>query len=230
MPTLILDPISVNNSQLFKTKVTEDDGVTLVTPDSCVCSIWEADSNTNVVDEDDGDVGDGFAQYNWAGTATAGNYEAELKVTIDTGVVISQLFRIKVLAAPPDFTNDTESDIGLVRLELGDDIEGQGVRPDGSNLADVQIQAWLDREGSVMRAAAAACEALSRQWTVVANIQVGARREELSKVSEQWMSQAEKLRTQYGGGGSGAFSTSMRRADGYAEEAESSGLEFSLDD
>ena len=228
--TTLLDPIAINDTQLFKVSVYETDGVTEATPLSCVCSVWEADADTAVITAQAGTVGAGYAQYNWPGTSTPGNYEATLTVTIASGVVKSERFRVTVGDKPPEFTNDTDSDIGQVRLELGDDVDGDGVRPNGSNFTDAQLQVWLDREGSVMCAAAAACEALARQWARVANIAVGQRKEDLGAVSDQWAKQAERLREQYGGGGSGGFSIGMVRADGYAEEAESSGLEFSLDD
>lgn len=227
--TVNLDPIAINDSQLFKVKTYDTDGVTEVTPTSCVCSVWEADTNTVVINGAAGTVGAGYAQYNWAGTATAGNYEATLTVTISAGVIKSEHFRVVVGAKPPTFTNDPDTDLGKVRLELGDDVDGEGVRPDGSNLTDAQLQVWLDREESVMRATAAACEALARQWARLANITIGARKEDLGAVSEQWAKQAYRLREQYGGGGSGGFAIGMQRADGYAENWDASATEYSLD-
>lgn len=227
--TTLLDPIAINDSQLFRVSVYETDGVTEATPLSCVCSVWEADSNAVVINGLAGTVGAGYAQYNWAGTSTPGNYEATLTVTIASGVIKSEHFRVTVGDKPPDFTNDTDSDIGLVRLEIGDDEDGDGVKPNGKNFTDAQIQVWLDREGSVMCAAAAACEALARQWTRVANIAVGQRKEDSGETAAKWRAEAERLRSQYGGGGSGGFSIGMKRADGYAENAEDSTTEFSDD-
>jgi hypothetical protein len=225
--TTLLDDIFVNDSQLFKVSVYDTDGVTLVTPLSVVCSVWNADTDVNIVNGGAGTVGTGYAQYNWAGTATAANYEATLTVTVSSGVVISEHFRVTVRSKPPVFTNDPETDIGKVRLELGDDVEGRGVRPGGSNLLDAALEVWLDREGGIMPAVAAACEALSRQWAGVANIALGPRREELAGISEAWAKRGAELRAQYGGMGYGGFSVSMTRIDGYSENADSV-TEFSL--
>lgn len=104
----------------------------------------------------------------------------------------------------------TDLNISKVRLELGDTIAGAGVRTDGSNLSDEEIQVWLTAEGSsVMLAAARACEMLARDWARVASIQLGPRREALSDVAKAWAEQAKTLRTQYGPGlssGSGIVS------------------------
>lgn len=119
------------------------------------------------------------------------------------------------------FTYDLSTDIGACRLELGDTVSGSGVKPDGTNLTDEEVQALLTREGSVMRACAAACELLSRHWARVANISVGSRREDFGAVSEQWAQQAKTLREQYGGasGSVTAFSVGVKRNDGYATAA-----------
>jgi len=151
-----LNPIFVSDSQLFKVAVYDADGVTLVTPVSCTCSVWNADTNVAVITDQAGTAGSGYAQYNWAGIAAAGNYEAVLTVIIGAGVIKSEHFRVAVGAKPPAFTNDLGSDIGRVRFELDDTVEGMGPRPDDRNLRDAEIQMLLDREGSVMRAVAAA--------------------------------------------------------------------------
>lgn len=218
--TTNLDPILVSDSQLFRVAVYDTDGVTAVTPTSCACSVFDSDG-TAVISAQAGTTGAGYAQYNWAGTATAGEYVATLTVVIPGSVTKSEDFHVTVRARPPAFTTDMSTDIGRVRFELGDDVEGDGVRPDSKNLTDVQIQALLDREGSAMRAVAAACEALARMWARVANISVGGRSESLGSVADQWEKRAARLRAQYGGGGGGgAFSVGAKRLDGYQEFAD----------
>lgn len=113
--------------------------------------------------------------------------------------------------------------ISKVRLELGDtdDSGGLGVKPDGSNLEDEEILVWLSNEGNhVYRATAAACEALARMWTRVANIAVGPRREDLAAVSRNYALEAKRLRDLHGGAASGynAFSAGVVRVDGYAND------------
>jgi hypothetical protein len=117
------------------------------------------------------------------------------------------------------YTYDLDTDVGLVRLELDDTTQGAGVKPDGSNFSDEELQVLLDREESVMRAAAAACEILARAWSRMASLSLGSRSEQVGQVAEQWKQRGQELRGQYGGA-SGAFSVELDREDGYSEEAD----------
>lgn len=224
--TTNLQPHSINDSVLFRTSVYDNDGVTLVTPLSCVCSVWDS-ADAVVVNGSAGTVGAGYAQYNWAGAADAGTYRAVLTVTIAAGVVQSEEYFVTLSDKPPAFTTDVDTEIGEVRMELGDDTQGDGVRPDGANLTDAQVQKLLDREGSVMLAVAAACELLARQWTRVATISVGPRSEQLGAVAAQWQARADKLRAQYGGAGAAGFSIGTRRTDAYSDAVP--GSEYTLE-
>lgn len=98
------------------------------------------------------------------------------------------------------FTYLLSTDTGKVRLELGDVTDGAGIRPDGSNLQDEEIAVWLTREGSVMRAVAAACEALSRQWAAIADTQSGPLSERAGDVAGKWANRAKELRATHGYG------------------------------
>lgn len=114
------------------------------------------------------------------------------------------------------FTYDPATDIGKVRFELGDDAAGQGVKPDGSNFTDEEIQAVLTREHSVMRAVAGICETLATRYTQLCDISVGPRRESLSQIRDGYRARAADLRRVHGGAGNRAFSISPNREDGYA--------------
>ena len=145
-----LDAIHINDSQLFKTLVYDVDGVTPLTPDSCVCAIWNADTGAVVLAAAAGTVGAGYAQYNWAGTATAGNYEAELTVTISMGVVKSERFIVTVLGKPVGFTLDETTDIGTVRMII------QDIDVEQAMFSDAGITKLLSMNGEDVRLAAAA--------------------------------------------------------------------------
>lgn len=83
--------------------------------------------------------------------------------------------------------------ISKVRLELGDTVANAGVRPDGSNLTDEELQVWLTEESNdISQTVARAAAALSNMWTNVANITVGPRREELGSVAKGWSDRAKE--------------------------------------
>lgn len=149
MPTQ-LDAIHINDSQLFKTLVFNEDGITPATPASCVCAIWNADTHASVLSPAAGTVGSGFAQFNWSGTATPGNYEAELTVTISAGVVKSERFIVTVLGKPAGFTLDEDTDIGAVRMIV------QDINAEQALFNDKAITRLLTLNGNDIRLAAAA--------------------------------------------------------------------------
>lgn len=117
------------------------------------------------------------------------------------------------------FTTTLSTDVGAVRLELGDDTSGRGVLPDGSNLSDEQIDVYLDREGSVMRATAGICEMLATRWAAVADLQVGPRRESYSQISKSYAARAAQLRDTYGtplvDDEGTVLTVAFKRVDGY---------------
>lgn len=117
------------------------------------------------------------------------------------------------------FSYSLANDIGMVRFELGDTTSGSGVRADGSNLSDEEIQLLLTREGSVFGAAAGACEMLARDWAKVSNISIGSRSEGLSKVSAEWSARAVELRNSIGGNFA-VFAIGAKREDGFSDYAD----------
>ena len=120
--TTQLEEIFINDSQLFRTSVYDTDGMTLLTPTSCVCSVWNRDTGVNIVNGAAGTVGSGYAQYNWSGSATAGNFEAVLTVTISSGVIKSENFLVTVLAKPPSSAHilTPEQAANALRVETSD--------------------------------------------------------------------------------------------------------------
>lgn len=88
--------------------------------------------------------------------------------------------------------------ISKVRLEIGDNVSGAGVRPDGSNLTDEEITLWLTAESDdVLLASARACSALSRMWAIVAVSEtVGPRKTEMGNVSARFLQLSDSLSSQ----------------------------------
>lgn len=95
-------------------------------------------------------------------------------------------FTYDLAAEDPDVLN-----IARVRLELGDTIEGVGVRPDGSNLTDEELALWLEDESDdINKTVGRACTALAKMWTTVANLTVGPRSEQLGQIAKGWADRA----------------------------------------
>jgi hypothetical protein len=113
------------------------------------------------------------------------------------------------------FSYVLSTDIGKVRLEIGDTVSGVGVRPDGSNLTDAEVEYFLTQEGSVGRAVARACEVLATMWAGLADLTVGPRHEALGAVAQRYAERAQRLRVQHGGTEVGALAVGMIRQDGY---------------
>lgn len=211
--TTELPYILINKSQLFRVSVTELDGVTVATPTGATCTVCDADDNEVITD--DGVVGLGYAQYNWEGTDTAGNYRAVLEVTMSGGVVISHDFTIEVKAQPPAFTVSMSTDIGKLRFRLDDTEIGYGVKPRRRNFTDEELQYFLDNEDSIELAEAAACETLSTMWTRFVDTSVGQRSEGFGSVADKYAKRAEKIRAE-AAGVVGGFGISIKRVDGYS--------------
>ena len=122
------------------------------------------------------------------------------------------------------FTYDTATDIGKVRFAIGDVTSGAGIKPDGTNFSDEELQLLLTREGNWGAAAAACCETLSVWYARVVNISVGPRREDLGAIRQAYVDLAAQLRKQHGGGNlaqARGFSAGVVRVDGYSQDVAS---------
>lgn len=92
------------------------------------------------------------------------------------------------------FSYDLTTSVGQMRLALGDTTSGTGVRPDGSNFSDDELEYFINAESSLDLAMARACDVLATQWTTVADLQVGPRREALGAIAERYAERAKSLR------------------------------------
>ncbi len=110
--------------------------------------------------------------------------------------------------------------VSRFRFELGDTVLGAGIKPDGTNFTDEELQIWLDdADGIITDAIPVAAATLARMWTTVADITVGPRTEKLSQVAAAWASRASSG-SEGVTGGSGAFAVGVTRSDGYSANAE----------
>lgn len=114
------------------------------------------------------------------------------------------------------FTYDLTTDIGMIRMHIGDQVQDAGVRPSGANFSDEELTAVLNNESNVvMRAVAAAFEILMSEWAREPDYMIGPRRESTSQVSKRYGELAAIYRTRYGGSGT-SFSVGFVRDDAYA--------------
>lgn len=93
------------------------------------------------------------------------------------------------------FTYDLAENVGKLRLALGDTTSGSGVKPDGANFSDEELEYILEQEGdSVDMATARACEMLATHWANQADLTVGPRSEKLGQIAARYAEQAKGLR------------------------------------
>jgi hypothetical protein len=112
------------------------------------------------------------------------------------------------------FSSDLTTDIGKVRLELGDTVSGSGVRPGGINFTDEEIAAILAEETTINPTLVRLMNILSREWAVVVDITLGPRKEAFSQVSKRYAALADQLRKDAGVGSAGT-TVRLQRTDGY---------------
>lgn len=107
---ILLDNVFTDNSQLFKALVFAADGVTPATPLSGTVIVYNAADNSVVLaltNLTGGDLGASYAQYNWVGSPTPGDFEAILTITISANVIETERFRVQVLSKLPIYPANT---------------------------------------------------------------------------------------------------------------------------
>lgn len=220
----ILEDHHIGDSVLFRAKVYDTDGETLVTPASVVCVVFNADTDAVLQSSAAGTVGAGYAQYNWSGNSSVVNVRAELTVTISSGFINTEDFYVSILGKPHTFTLLLSSSIGKVRRYLGDVRENDGVFFGGFNLADDEIQLALDNNGGGEYAAASECARwvaadwarLPRRIVVDSSLTI-----DRADTVKHWNDLADKFEAEAAGGGSG--SVAIDRRDAFSVIAEKGG-------
>jgi len=87
--------------------------------------------------------------------------------------------------------------VSQVRLQIGDEEENQGVKPNGTNYSDAEILQFYDDEGTVGRTAAGMAEALSLRWAGVPYTHIGGVVDP-KVVSKNYAETAKRLREMHG--------------------------------
>jgi hypothetical protein len=117
------------------------------------------------------------------------------------------------------YTFHPASDIGKVRLLIGDNIENQGALPEERNFSDEEVQVFLDRhDANVDMAAAELLLVLARNWARVADTTIGPLKQSFSAVARAYERQASSAMERQGMEGV-SFMARFERDDGYAAQA-----------
>lgn len=118
-------------------------------------------------------------------------------------------------------SSSTEVLVAKVRLHIGDTVQGTGVRPDGSNITDEEIEALLTtNEDDVESTVADLADILARHWANTVDVTTGPRRESLSQASKRWRDIADEMRASGTAGSGTSFSFAPDRTDGYSAYAD----------
>jgi len=120
------------------------------------------------------------------------------------------------------FTYDfsLKRNIALVRLALGDTVQGSGVLPSGQNFQDSEIEAVLfECSDDVDAATFVFLKSLANAWGTYVDITIGPRKEALSDISFHYAKRAAEMGSRTGLSAK-SFSVALKRVDGYSEEAD----------
>lgn len=119
------------------------------------------------------------------------------------------------------YVGDLSTNRDNVRFYIQDTVSGSGPKPSDGNFTDAEIDGLITLEGGWERAVAGAFETLSSAWSTYANIRVGPRSEEYSKIADAFLAQADRWRRRYGATTTGAGSRHVTRIDGYTDDVAS---------
>lgn len=111
------------------------------------------------------------------------------------------------------------TNLDKVRFYIGDTVSGGGPLPSSGNFTDEELGALITLAGGVDEGVAQAFDAIAARWSVMANLTVGPRREEMGQIAAAFRAQAETWRKDHA-----VHSTStagarwITRSDGYSQD------------
>lgn len=110
------------------------------------------------------------------------------------------------------------TDLDKIRFKIQDTVENSGVKPNGGNFSDEEINGLLDVEGNVNRTVAALYEALATVWANYVDTKIGPRDEKLSQIADRYVKIAKQWRDDYGYGTQTLTTGFVTRVDGYSSD------------
>lgn len=110
------------------------------------------------------------------------------------------------------------TDLDKVRFRINDTVENSGVKPDGGNFTDEEINGLLTLEGNVNRTIAALYETLSSVWAGYIDTKIGSRDEKQSQIADRYAKLASQWRSDYGYGQTTLRTGFVTRVDGFSDD------------
>ena len=96
------------------------------------------------------------------------------------------------------YDQGNDDDVSRIRFRLNDVVDGVGVRPNGTNFTDEELEDLIVFEGSWQRALAAAFETLSSAWRLHPTYQADGVTISNSHIPRGYADEAKKWRDLYG--------------------------------
>ena len=118
------------------------------------------------------------------------------------------------------YNDNLATNLDKVRFYIGDtsSATGAGIKPDGTNFSNDEINGLITIEGSWQKAVAGAYETLAAAYANLVDLTLGPRKEAFSQASDRYTKLAETWRKKYGT--TSATRAGMRhptRIDGYSQ-------------
>jgi hypothetical protein len=96
------------------------------------------------------------------------------------------------------YTGDLATDLDQIRFHIDDVIEDTGIKPNGTNFSDEEIEGLLAVEGSVGRTVAAIFQKLAGAYARSVDTKIGPRDEKSSQTAKMYADLAKQWRENYG--------------------------------
>ena len=90
------------------------------------------------------------------------------------------------------YLGDLSTDLDTIRFKVGDTVSGSGIKPNGGNFTDEEINGLLTLEGNVNFTIGAIYKANANAWANYVDTRIGPRDEKLSQARDYWMKVSKK--------------------------------------
>lgn len=96
------------------------------------------------------------------------------------------------------YNGDLATDLDRIRFAIDDTVDGTGIKPNGDNFTDEELEGLLADEGTVGRTVAAVFEKLAGSYARLVDTKIGPRDEKSSQTAQMYASLAAQKRKEHG--------------------------------